>query len=283
MAATDGNLGRGRSRAPSGVLWLGIGPRTSQSFHWLDADGMMLAPLFARSPGGSRASLRLGRCTMKSLAGSWNIVLVGSWNPAIINPNWIGRHVFNKTDLLFELLVPVMGNQRIMRFAEERVQVALEGGRLLISPTSLTKQSMVTAENIATKVLELLVHTPISACGINYGFEATTPAERLTWVSRLGDHEQLTDLLTIKETTIQRRLEGVSVHGDPVLNLKLSDRRDGGFQIDFNYHYDVESSTQAAERVRGAFWGLVDHVESVLRTYGLPMNRPPEAEETAHE
>lgn len=220
---------------------------------------------------------------MKNLAGAWNVVLAGAWNPAIINPNWIGRHVFDNTELLYEMLVPMMGNQRLMRFPEKRVQVALEGNRLLLSTTSLTKPAMLTVEAIAGKVLELLVHTPISACGINYGFEATTTEERLPWVSRLGDHDLVTELLTIKETTIQRRLDGVAILGDPALNLKLSDRRDGGFQIDFNYHYDVESSTQAAGRVRGSFWGLLDHVEKVLGAYHLPMSRPPETEEEEHD
>jgi hypothetical protein len=219
---------------------------------------------------------------MKNLLGSWNIVLAGAWNPAIINPNWLGRNVFAKPDPAFELLMPVMGGQRIMRFPEERVQIALESGRLLISTTSLTRSAMATAEGIGAKILELLVHTPISACGINYGFETSSPEERVSWVSKLSDHDRLTDFVTVKETTIKRSLEGVDTHGNPVLNLTLTDRRDGGFHVNFNYHYEVESTAQAAERVKGAFWGLLDHVDKILGVYKLPMNRPPETEEVSN-
>lgn len=213
---------------------------------------------------------------MKPIPGGWNIVFVGAWNPAIINPNWLGKWVFKRERVQWDVLVPVMGGQRVMRFAEDDVQVVLEDQRLQVAPLNLTRKAMDAAQQTATAILGLLDHTPIGACGINYGWAFSERPESLAWVSSLADNDGLAALLSVGETLVHRRLEGIQEFGRPHLNLKLWDRADGSFQIDLNYHYDVDSTSAGAERIAGAFSGLLDHAEKVLAVYGLALERPEE-------
>lgn len=201
------------------------------------------------------------------------MVLVGAWNPAIINPNWLGKWVFKRERVQWDVLVPVIGGQRVMRFVEDDVQVVLENQRLQVAPLNLTKRALNAAQTTATEILGLLSHTPVWACGINYGWTLEERPESLTWISPLPDADNLAAHLSIRETLVQRRLEGIPEFGRPQLNLKLWDKADGSLQIELNYHYDVESSKAGGERITGAFSGLLQHAEKVLHVYGQELER----------
>src|SRR5690606_9222322 len=206
---------------------------------------------------------------MKPLEGSWNIVLAGAWNNAIINPKWLGQHVFKNDRVKFDMLMPVEGDQRVMRFTEHGVQIVMEGGRLLLSPLGISAESMDAVESTAVSILELLDHTPIAACGINYAWKFDQRPDELAWISTLGDSDKLAEVKAVAETKVHRRLEGIGDHGEPVLNFQLWDKPDGSFEIKFNFHYDVNSTADGARRIKGAFRGLLDCADKVLAVYGL--------------
>ena len=42
---------------------------------------------------------------MKPLLADWSIVLVGSWNIAILNPEWLGENVFKEAQFGAEILL----------------------------------------------------------------------------------------------------------------------------------------------------------------------------------
>ena len=236
-----------------------------------------VGPLSAPDPAGRSEP------SMNALPASWNIVLAGAWNPAIINPNWIGKHILKSGGAKYEVLIPVMGDQRVMRFTEEGVQIAVVENRLQLAPTSLTPSAMRATEHMATAILSLLSHTPVSACGINYGWDLPSLPDTVSWLARLDDSDALTDILTIEETQVSRTLLGVEILGSPDLNLKFTARADGGFQVDCNYDYSVESTKDGAARLSGAFLGLLEHAGKVLDQYGLSFEYPNEEEENSND
>ena len=211
---------------------------------------------------------------MKHRPGSCNIVLVGAWNPAIITPGWLGEHIFKVADLRFDVMVSSLGGQRVMRFPTEGVEVALEGGRLQLSPMSLIPANMDRAEQVARAVLETLLHTPITACGINYGFQASTLPAELAWIGSLPDDNALSELGSVAATRVHRTLQVDAGFGDPALNVKLQAGEDGAFMLDLNYHYDKQGSRQLAASLEGAFQGLLPHVRQVLGAYQITCEVP---------
>jgi hypothetical protein len=113
---------------------------------------------------------------MRAVPDSWSIVIVGRWNVSILNPTWLGKHVFENPEVQVEFsLTP--GSPP--RFTSREIRIVPQNAAVTVQAVQYTEAAMRRAEEVACKLLELLQHTPVSAVGVNFGFEEPSPDEAI--------------------------------------------------------------------------------------------------------
>jgi len=95
------------------------------------------------------------------------------------------------------------------------------------------------------ELVTTLAYTPLSAIGVNYGFEETTSNFQALEIFRLSDSDQFADRVkNIKATEIKRQFE----IDDKLLNFTIN-FQDENIYFDFNFHYDLADTKNAAELI----------------------------------
>jgi hypothetical protein len=112
---------------------------------------------------------------MKPILTDWTLVLVGSWNLAILNPDWLGKNIFDATQLDAELIIE--GVRPRLRFFFEKVLVLPAPDRVIFAPRHPNDADLSAVEEAAKKVLTLLPVTPVSGVGINSDTQRTNQLE----------------------------------------------------------------------------------------------------------
>jgi len=193
----------------------------------------------------------------------WTLVVIGSWNVAILNPDWLTQIVFPDTAIEIEVLVDP-GRVRVQYLAGD-VRIIPSASRLVIA--TLAENALSQAEDVACRILEALPVTPVVSTGINFGFIENAPDQRLLDVFSVSDIDSIGDAnYAIAETTVARKLtrDGRS------LNLRLTLTQTGAVRFHFNHHQD----TEGAQAARVALHGTTDQrrrdsVELLRDLYGL--------------
>ena len=102
----------------------------------------------------------------KVINGVANIVVVGSWNKAILTPEWVKENLLNEYDS-FEVAYPVNGLGSL-KYITPDFSFMVVDGRLQFELERYDSDSMKALSRTARKVFRLLGHTPITAMGVNY-------------------------------------------------------------------------------------------------------------------
>lgn len=193
----------------------------------------------------------------------WTIVVVGSWNVGILNPDWLTQNILPDTPIEIEVLVDP-GRVRVQYLAGD-VRIIPSTSRLVIA--TLTANALPRAEQVACRILEALPVTPVVSAGINFGFVENAPDNGLLNVFAASDNDSLGDAsYAITETSITRKL----MRDDQLLNLRLTLSQTGAVRFHFNHHQDIAG----ADGARAALQGMADQkrqqsVELMRNLYGL--------------
>ncbi len=99
------------------------------------------------------------------------IVISGAWNPAIFQPGWIARHLFEVPEGTKKLLAEVVTNngERQIRYLDN-VGISVVYERIEFFINSLDDECISTCEKAAINVLKTLYHTPVGPFGLNFQF-----------------------------------------------------------------------------------------------------------------
>lgn len=202
---------------------------------------------------------------MKPILTDWTLVLAGSWNVAILNPDWLSRLVFNEKQFEAEMIIEGVRPQ--MRFMFERVVVIPAPSRVVFSPRRPEDADLLAVEAAGKKVLELLPVTPISGVGINFGYGEDEPHRDLTSLFEIRDANKITDeQLEINSTAIVRELK----FEDRVINLRMT--QGVGVAFNFNFHKGVSSADEARAAIDGKLTLYRAYSEALLANlYGLEL------------
>lgn len=189
----------------------------------------------------------------------WNVVIAGNWNVSIFNPDWVSRHLFGGHEVQVELrLAPEFSP----RYSGDGIQVLFDGNRLLVHPQQTDQNALNMAEQKAILILELLPHTPVIAVGINFRYVETEPSPGLEATFHFDDNDRMTDAgFELVSTEILRQLR----HDGRLLNLKLS-QSEGSAIFNFNYHTQVNDTTEAINAIRGHVLELEQTSVGILNT-----------------
>jgi hypothetical protein len=189
---------------------------------------------------------------------TWGVVLSGHWNSMIFSPPWVNENVFNREES--ELLVTFpQGLSTVYR--HRQVILEIVPGRLVVRPREPNDRCLRRAEEMALAVLDVLVHTPMMAVGINFTFSESAPTDRLLNLFNSADGVGLTELGWV---FAERRLLRQMRNDTRTLNLTLSHN---GHEVglDFNFHADARTIDEARNAVRNQILVLRDSAVAILR------------------
>lgn len=200
---------------------------------------------------------------MRPLPDNWSIVIVGRWNVSIFHPAWLTKHLFEVPDVQIEFsTTPGMAP----RFTGGDVRLIPQNGSLALIPVTPVLASMEHVEHVACKVLELLVHTPVTAVGVNFGFEE--PEAELSLLEKFPDPNSAS--LAERGLTIQHRASVWQVmKAGQMINISAV-LKGGGVTVDFNFHSDVHDAKEAQNAIQGRILEHVRTATAILEgTFGL--------------
>lgn len=174
---------------------------------------------------------------MKNLPTYAPLVILGSWNRAIFNPDWVKKYLFSKDDKI-NIEVPINNSIASFKFNVENISVSVLDQRLLLGTDKPTVENFTRIGNIGKAIFRFLPHTPVTAFGINHAFEAHID-ELKDNIFSLSDEENLKDA-GYKEESIRI---GRDIHLSKSCTLHFAIQRNGKDHIifDFNYNFNLES------------------------------------------
>lgn len=179
-----------------------------------------------------------------------SIVISGAWNPMIFQAGWVAHHLFGyplgEQVTGISLTASALGDQPIMFF--DGAGIRATGPRLEIYLNDITDDVKAKAEGLVTKLLEVLNHTPVHACGMNYRFvdELNAKTKRV-----FENVEPLSKQLPIAAMEIKTSARDKS---DEVVTVKRTlIEAENLVSIDFNFHIDNFNLDIASKIFPGAF------------------------------
>ena len=177
------------------------------------------------------------------------LVITGSWNPAIVNPSWVGRHLFQKPEgqeiAVIEVALP---EARPPIFYIEEFGFSASQPRIDFFLNSFNSDSVARLEELVLRLLEILPHTPITAVGLNYIFEVEGATRAL--LDKFQTQENIERAFRVIERVFVSRID----LGDGVrLNLRRQLSLDRTV-LDLNFHQDVTE----IEKIRAIISGGVE-------------------------
>ena len=98
-----------------------------------------------------------------------NLVIIGAWNPAIIQPSWLKKEFPAQIPDSFRVQV-VAGVISSLRIEFEDFIIDPNGGRLVFIPKKFDEKILSDIAKLSNGIQGLLPHTPIAAAGCNFVF-----------------------------------------------------------------------------------------------------------------
>lgn len=196
----------------------------------------------------------------------WSLVILGKWNTAILSPDWLAREVFNKTEV--QIMYPVLGGGPPI-FEANDMRVVVSGERIMFIPHMNTDENLNRIESAAMNVLNILHHTPISAFGENFYYTVDMSTKQLDDVFVFSDTTLLEKAYVMNSGMSLRRTINIE---NCQLNLTITSGEN--YQIEMNYHYNVDSASQAAQLMNNTYIRNRNHsLELLENVYNLTLDK----------
>jgi hypothetical protein len=202
-----------------------------------------------------------------------NLVVVGNWNPAILQSEWIVREVIGGdpagTQVQFEFS-PIAGIPP--RTTIGNVTFVPTNSRLQMHPKSAVDEDLGLVETYTRKILALLLHTPVKAIGENFLFRSVEPPQAV--LNEFPVLQDLTEKLDF-DFTVEDREIGLAVRltDGRRLNMERWLKSNGAVEFRFNFHYDVSSATQANEVLEHSFVENFKLAKAIVEAYGFTIQQ----------
>lgn len=167
---------------------------------------------------------------------SQSIVILGSINPAILQPNWLVKCGLIPQNKDIQYKFPVGAVIAPIQFKYENLEWTVDYSRLQINIEDI--KEVVDLGEIISKVFNELPHTPVKAIGHNFTYNLLKKANHSSLLLKgLGLGENVNDF---------GKIDALSQEIDLVVSEKEKLKINFGFKNEdleckFNYHRDVDS------------------------------------------
>ena len=175
---------------------------------------------------------------MKIIDGSCSLVIVGKWNRYLLTPEWVGKNLFHEETI--EVEFPINRPDLAPRYkTKDNIMFLPAVHRCqFIAPEPYDDKILEKICVYSKKLIEILNHTPVSALGINLGFEASIDEFENIELFSLSDSDALIDEDYVTKTIeIKRQFE----INEKLVNLSITKTPDT-ISFDFNYHTDIDDT-----------------------------------------
>lgn len=192
---------------------------------------------------------RIMAAQIKSDATS--IVVVGNWNPAILQPNWIAQNVLGASpaDVQVEMEFSTMPGAP-PRYRMRDLRFVPNYDKLIVYPDSEDAVRLNSCADAIQRILELLPHTPVRAAGINFEYFDDEPSGEL--LSRFTDQDTIAESVNPGEFEITRTaLQRALTFRDFVLNFTRELVAGPRVLYKFNFHHQIINTNTARAALTG--------------------------------
>ncbi|MBN2476069.1 MAG: hypothetical protein JXB62_15770 [Pirellulales bacterium] len=174
---------------------------------------------------------------------SFDVVVVGRFNPYIVTPQWLHKEGMCQSESAEVAIGWSPSGPSVFSFSLDDFRWQVSDSRLMVSANTA---GLDPAERVA-RVVEKLPHTPVSALGHNFHYRS----EIGKWEGGLPKIGEL-DGQGIEQFGKLRQLSwscALELH-DLVFNMTL-ERREGSIEINTNLHREVSEIEQVMEMAEG--------------------------------
>lgn len=166
------------------------------------------------------------------------LVMLGAWNPAVFNPQWVATHLYNvkdNTEFTIRIVQNIPPDNKTIHYMENDTGYYVDAGRFEIYANSFTHEMLTEVGRIAGTLIEKLPHTPFGDFGINFRFHETDAPTSL--LDKLTSNDRVESLFRVLVQEFVTR----SLYSEKCqLNFKRI-TANASVVFDFNYHHVVQS------------------------------------------
>ena len=176
---------------------------------------------------------------------SSSLVIVGGWNPNIINPHWIGNHLLgpmnpndpNQENINIDIDIR-MTTTSSLRYAPiamsfNDVKITFTDDKLNFSLTKGDNFSLL--EEFALKICNCLPHTPVTAYDVNFVFTDEKISEDLVNIIDIVPSKNFDIPLIFEKYGFGLNLDGIRTN----INIEV-DNNNNRSNLKFNFHFDID-------------------------------------------
>ena len=177
-----------------------------------------------------------------------NFIVIGAWNPAIIQPQWLKKE--------FPDLIPSEFNMQVVAGVVSAFRIEFpnefvldpNGGRLVFIPKKLENKCLRKIASLGRGIQDRLSHTPIAAAGSNFVFQLEQ--------NEFFKHEKTETDDKIKKIyeningskLVARSIGHTLSHEDHTVNLKYDFRGTSKMlRVNFDYQHPLNAMKTAAD------------------------------------
>ena len=182
----------------------------------------------------------------KLLPEESNFIVIGAWNPAILQPEWLKRE--------FPSLIPdkfdiqgIIGPPFSYRMDFEKIILDPHGGRLLFIPKKPDEETLRYITELSIGIQEKLQHTPIVAAGSNFVFKLDE-SEFFT-LEELESNEQILGIYPFLKDLqlVAKSIRHAFSAEDHTININYDHQGSIRFlRINYNYQQPPDQMKKAA-------------------------------------
>lgn len=201
---------------------------------------------------------------MNEIIEGLTLVIVGSWNPKIFNPQWISRSgLTNEKEINVEIVFN--NSDLLVRFGFDNIFLTVSDKSLIINFTSSEDQQMESVADLVGKILTALPHTPLKAIGMNFLYHENDFDEKFTQIFKFYDNDTISDdKYEIQKSELTRVLRKDDIDINFTIVYDLADEK---MVFNFNFHKDTDSAEDAKSFIKGKMARYRDESKKIVSFY----------------
>lgn len=192
------------------------------------------------------------------------VVLVAQFNPAIFQPAWIARHLFDKKEgeeMPVMEMIAQSGTHLIQLSFFEGVALGVSSDRTDIFAIDGKPETLANLEKVLLKMLDVLPHTPLSAIGCNLTYVDDDPQPAVTALFETQEALEGEGKLNLRQSGVQLQMDD-----SQVLNFSRA-MTEQSVRYMFNYHRPEANLNSYKDFVPGIITRALEHSAALLKAY----------------
>ena len=167
------------------------------------------------------------------------LVVVGSWNKYIFSEEWVIANILGE-GVRYTIQYPLnaLGS---LKFSLENVTFYIFGDRLLFQLNNDLDLSYREIIRTARKIFQKLIHTPVTALGVNFMYQTS---DNLGMLNQLPKNEDLVKAIghDISSSELSRTFK---LSENETLNFKVEQKDENANIFNFNFDFGIKSLSEA--------------------------------------